>query len=197
MAITGGASKQKTKGSQQQQFDQTAETRLSDRAYGMINDRANGLGQQEYKSLDPNAYKAFMDPYEQEVINATTADINANRALEQNSDRANFASAGAFGDDRRGIVEAETTGKYDRTLATTLAGLRSGGFRQAQGVAQTENSNRNQFDAMTQQQINQLLARLSQETTTTGRGTSSGTSTGSNTGFNLGFGWSPAGGFNG
>jgi len=187
MAIGGSKSKTKTNGSQTQQFTQNADTRLSDRAYGMITDRMSGLGQQEYKALDPNAYKDYMNPYQQEVIDATTADINANRALEQNSDRARMAQAGAFGDTRRGVVEAETTGKYARTLATTLAGLRSSGYGQAQGIAQGENSNRNQYDMMTQQQINQLLALLGQETTTTSSGRSSGTSKGSSTGFNLGF----------
>ena len=187
MAIGASKNKSKTSGSQTQQFNQTQDTRLSDRAYGMVTDRMNGLGQQEYKSLDPNAYKDYMNPYQQEVIDATTADINANRALEGNNQRADIARAGAFGDSRRGVVEAELAGKYDRTLATTLAGLRSGGYRDAQGIAQGENANRNQFDMMTQQQINQLLALLGQETTTNSTGTSSGSSRGKTSGFNLGF----------
>ena len=70
-----------------------------------------------------------------------------------------------------------------------------GGFRQAQGVAAGENANRNQFDAMTQQQINQLLSLLAQETNTTTAGTSQGTT--NRRGSSLGFtgSWSPSGGF--
>lgn len=185
MSLSG--SKNKTSASQTQQFNQSATQSLSPRAWDMINGRMSDLGKAEYKSLDPSAYKQYENPYQQEVIDATTADINANRALAGNSQRADIARAGAFGDNRRGIMEAELEGQYDRTLATTLGGLRARGYEQSLGVAQGENTNKNQFDQMTQQQINQLLALLSQETTTTGQGASSGTSRGKTSGFNLGF----------
>lgn len=177
--------KNKSKSSQTQTMNQTQNTRLSDRSYGLLNDRMTELRGQEYQTLDPNAYKQYMDPYQDEVIAATTADINANRALEGNQQRSDLAGAQAFGDDRRGIMEAELTGKYDRTLATTLAGLRSRGFSQAQGVAAGENQGRNQYSAQTQAMINQLLGILGNETTTNTTGTS--TSKGKTSGMNLGF----------
>lgn len=187
MALSLGGSKNKSKGSSNQQFDQTAQTSLSDRSWNMLTGRMGELGGQEYRALDPNAYQSYMNPYQQEVIDATTADINANRDRAANQQRSDIAGAGAFGDDRRGIMEAELAGQYDRTLATTLGGLRSRGFSEAQGVAQGENSNRNQFDANTQNQINQLLALLGQETNTRTRGTQSGQTRGTTTGMNLGF----------
>jgi hypothetical protein len=185
--LSGGASKSKSKGSQSQTFDQTAQTSLSDRSFGMLNDRLGQLGERDYQALDPNAYKDYMNPYQQEVIDATTADLNAQRGLAQNQQRSDLAGAGAFGDDRRGIMEAELAGQQDRTLATTLAGLRSRGFEGAQGVAAGENSNRNQFDQNTQAMLNQLYALLGNETTTRQTGKSSGTSRGTTTGMNLGF----------
>lgn len=195
MPIGASGSKNKSKESTNQSFDQTASTRLSDRSWDMLNNRVGELGGQEYEALDPNAYQGYMDPYQDEVIAATTADINANRDKAANQQRSDLAGAGAFGDDRRGVIEAGLTGEYDRTLATTLAGLRSGGFRQAQGVAQGENSNRNQFNAMTQQQINQLLALLAQETETNTRGSSAGRTSRTGTNIGLTASWSPSGGF--
>jgi hypothetical protein len=187
MALSIGGNKSRSRGSTNQSFDQNAATRLSDRSFNAINSRMGELGGQEYRALDPNAYQAYMNPYQQEVIDATTADINANRAEAANADRAMMAGAGAFGNNRRGVVEAETAGRFDRTLATTLAGLRSRGFSDAQGVAAGENTNRNQFDANTQQQINQLLSLLAQETETNTRGTSQGQTRGTTTGMNVGF----------
>lgn len=183
MALSVGGSKNKTKQSQQQQMAQS--TSLAPRAYDAISGQMGALQNRQYQALDPNAFKAFQNPFEDEVIGAATADINANRDRAASQLQGDFAARKAFGNDRRGIQEAELTGQYDRTLATTQAGLRSQGFSQAQGIAQTENSNRNQFDANTQAQIAQLLALLSGETTT--NGTSSGTSRGTSTGMNLGF----------
>ena len=187
MAITGGASKEKSRGSSNQSFDQTASTRLSDRSFDMLSGRLGELGGQRYQALGANDYQTYMNPYQQEVIDATTADINANRDLAANQQRSDIAGAGAFGDKRRGVMEAELAGQYDRTLATTLGGLRSRGFSEAQGVAQGENANRNQFDANTQNQINQLLALLGQETVTNTQGNSRGQTRGTTTGMNLGF----------
>jgi hypothetical protein len=186
-SIGGSGSKSKSRQTENQSFNQTQDTRLSDRSFGMLNDRMNALGGREYQTLDPGAYKEYMNPFQQEVIDATTADINAQRGMAQNQDRSNMAAAGAFGDDRRGIVEAETAGQYDRTLATTLAGLRSRGFEGAQGVAAGENNNRNQFDQNTQAMINQLMALLGNETTTNSRGTSQGVTKGTGSSMNLGF----------
>jgi hypothetical protein len=189
--------KSKTSQSQNKSFNETQDTRLSDRSFGMLNDRMSALGGRQYQTLDPGAYKDYMNPFQQEVIDATTADINAQRGLAQNQDRSNMAAAQAFGDDRRGIVEAETAGQYDRTLATTLAGLRSRGFEGAQGVAAGENNNRNQFDQNTQAMINQLMALLGNETTTNSRGTSEGQSRGTGSGFGFGGSWSDRFGFGG
>lgn len=186
-AITGGASKSKSKGTQSQSFNQTTNTSLSDRAYGALTDRIGQIGGQSYQRLDPNAYKEYEDPYQDDVINATTADIMAARDQAGNADRAMLAGAGAFGDKRRGIVEAETAGEYDRTLATTLAGLRSRGYSQAQGIAQGENTNANAYQADLQRRIDALMSILGNETTSNSRGSSSGRSTGQTTGMNLGF----------
>ena len=183
MALSLGGSKNKSRQETNQSFNQ--QTRLSDRAYGLLTDRMNAVGDRQYQALDPNAYKAYENPYQQEVIDATTADLMAARDLAANQQRSDLAAAGAFGDDRRGIMEADLAGQHDRTMATTLAGLRSRGFETAQGVAADENMARNQYDQNTQALLNQLMSILGNETTTSG--TSRGVTKGKSSGFNLGF----------
>lgn len=182
-----GGDKSKSKASTNQSFNQTSNSALSDRAYGLLTGRLGELGQRQYQALDPNAYRDYMNPYQEDVIAATTADINANRDMAANQQRSDLAASKAFGDDRRGIMEAALQGDYDRTLATTLAGLRSRGFSEAQGVAAGENQNRNTFDQNTQALLNQLYALLGNETTTRTTGTSQGVSKGKTTGLNFGF----------
>ena len=148
MALSLGGSKNKSKSSQTQTQSGTQTSTLTPEARAMLLARQAEIGGQTYQALDPNAYKAYEDPYEQEVINAATADINAGRDVALNDQRAQALARGAKGlSDRRGVYEAETTGQFDRTLASTLAALRSRGYSQSVGIAQGENSNKNQFDA--------------------------------------------------
>ena len=81
----------------------------------------------------PNAYKQFMSPYQQEVIDSTMADYQSELAKQ----RANLgASAGnAFGGGRFGVAEGELLGQGARGMAATLADLRQKGFGQANELA--------------------------------------------------------------
>lgn len=178
--------KNKSKSKTNQSFNQTSSTSYNPAFQGQLNDQLARLNGQTYRALGANDYQQYESPYQQEVIDAATADLNANRDRAMTQQQSDIAGAGAFGDKRRGIYEAELAGQQDRTMATTLAGLRQAGFSQAQGIAQGENANRNQFDANSQQQILQLLALLGQgNQTTTGSGTSNGTTR--NSGLNFGF----------
>ena len=53
---------------------------------------------------DPNSYKDFMDPYTEDVIAATQADIARQGAMQQNQIGAGAARSGAFGGSRQGIA---------------------------------------------------------------------------------------------
>lgn len=188
MALSFGKSKNKSKSTSNQTMNQTSTSTLTGDSRALLQQRLAELNGQEYSALDPNAYEAFLDPFTNQVIEATTADINASRDEEANAQRQAMLARGALGSsDRRGVREAELTGRYDRTLASTIAGLRSSGFRQAQGVAQAENANKNTYQASLQQQINQLLSLLANDRVTTTTGNSSGVSTGKQTGMNFGF----------
>ena len=188
MALSIGGNKGKSKNTSSQTMNQTSTSTLTQQSQALLAKRLAELNGQTYEGLDPNAYEAFMDPYTNEVIDATTADINASRDEEANAQRQAMLARGALGSsDRRGVREAELTGRYDRNLASTVAGLRSSGFRQAQGVAQAENTNKNSFQANIESQINQLLALLANDRVTTTNGSQSGVSTGKQSGMNFGF----------
>lgn len=74
---------------------------------------------------------AYMNPYTQNVTDATMAGLDRARqtALMGNADSA--AKAGAFGGSRHGVVDAETNRNYFDTAARTLAGLNSDAYNNA------------------------------------------------------------------
>jgi len=193
MALSVGGGKNKSKQSTTQTTNQTSTSSLTPESRALLQARMAELGGQNYQTLDPNAYKAYESPYQQEVIDATVADIGAARGVAGNEQRLAALARGAKGlSDRRGVYEGELQGQYDRTLASTVGGLRQAGYNQSVGVAQGENANRNQYDAGLQDRITQLLALLAGDRTTTMSGPASGTSKG--TGSSLNFGWTGGGG---
>lgn len=190
-SLGGNKSKSKQSSSQNQSFDQTSSTSMGGYGKGILTDRMGELGGKAYEGLQVGDIEQWMNPQTQAVIDATTADIEAARGRAGNEQRQAMLARGALGgSDRRGVYEAELDGQYDRTLATTLGGLRSNAWDKAAGIAGGETANRNNYDQGVQQQINQLLALLAgSDTVTRSSGTSSGTSKGSGTsyGVNAGF----------
>lgn len=190
-SIGGGKNKSKTKGSTTESFDQTSSTSMGDYGKGILTNRMNELGGKAYEGLQVGDIEQWMNPQTQAVIDATTADIEAARGRAGNEQRQAMLARGALGgSDRRGVYEAELQGNYDRTLATTLGGLRSNAWDKAAGIAGGEAANRSNYDQSVQQQINQLLALLAgSDTVTRSSGKSSGTSKGSTTGYQAEFGF--------
>ena len=83
----------------------------------------------------PEAYKAYMSPYQQEVIDATTAALDREQQKGLASLRQRAAQAGAFGGGREAgmIGEYQAAGDIQRALAE--AQIRQQGFQQAQQQA--------------------------------------------------------------
>jgi hypothetical protein len=77
----------------------------------------------------------YMDPYTNQVIDATTSDIQRAGAEQQVGIEAAAAKAGAFGGSRHGLVEAENLRNINQEIARTSAGLRSQGFQTAAGLS--------------------------------------------------------------
>lgn len=77
----------------------------------------------------------FMSPYQNQVIDATMSRLAAERAKRDAQTKADLAAAKAFGNDRRGVYEAEIAGQQDLNTAQTLANLYNQGYSQASSMA--------------------------------------------------------------
>ena len=91
---------------------------------------ATGLG----SLVGPDAYKQFMSPYQQDVINATLGDFDKQQAIQQTALRDKAIQAGAFGGARSGIMEAEFLNQGAMDKAQLQAQLLNQGFQQAQAA---------------------------------------------------------------
>jgi len=85
--------------------------------------------------------QSYMSPYQQQVIDASLADYDAQAAKSRLNLGANAVGAGAFGSGRQGIAEAEFDALSNRGRGTLQAGLRQSGFNQAQQSRQQDLAN--------------------------------------------------------
>ena len=95
-----------------------------------------GIAGAQSASFTPTSYQEFMDPYTEDVIATTQADIARQGAIQQNQLGAGAVGAGAFGGSRQGIAQGEIARNVMDQQARTGAQLRSQGFAQAQNAAQ-------------------------------------------------------------
>ena len=95
------------------------------------------FGQTITPTLAPGSY---MSPYQQQVIDATMTDYDAQAAKSRLALGAPEV-AGVFGGGRHGIAEAEFDALSNRGRATLQSGLRQQGFQQARGARQQDLAN--------------------------------------------------------
>lgn len=93
--------------------------------------QAAGFGPEQFQQN----VAGFMSPFQSNVIDATMARLAQARAERDAATKAQIASAGAFGNTRRGVFEAQLAGEQDRNTAQILADLQQQGFSQAAGLA--------------------------------------------------------------
>jgi len=84
----------------------------------------------------------FMSPYQSQVIDATLAEFDRNKAIQEQSIRDQQAALGALGSGRAGVQLAEFGTGAARERALLQAGLLQQGFGQAQQARQQDISNR-------------------------------------------------------
>ena len=94
--------------------------------------RAAGYSPQQFQQ----DVSGFMSPFQTNVIDATMARLAQSRAERDAATRAQLASSRAFGNERRGVYEAQLAGEQDLNTAQTLANLYNQGYTQAAGFAQ-------------------------------------------------------------
>jgi hypothetical protein len=78
----------------------------------------------------------FMSPFQSQVIDATLAEFDRNKAIQEQSIRDQQAALGALGSGRAGVQLAEFGTGAARERALLQAGLLQQGFNQAQSAAQ-------------------------------------------------------------
>ena len=84
----------------------------------------------------------FMSPYQSQVIDATLAEFDRNRAIQEQSIRDQQTALGALGSGRAGVQLAEFGTGAARERALLQAGLLQQGFGQAQAARQQDIQNR-------------------------------------------------------
>ena len=90
------------------------------------------------KELDaltgPDAFKAFMSPYQQEVIDTTLAEFDRQQAIAQTAQRDRAIQAGAYGGGREGVLAAEAARAATDQRTQLQAQLLNQAFQQAQAA---------------------------------------------------------------
>jgi len=86
-------------------------------------------------SLGSTDLSPYLNPFTQDVIDTTGADIDRSTAIAREQAKGNAAAVGAFGGDRQGIEQAEIAGQGIRAKANVGAQLRAQNFGQAQAAA--------------------------------------------------------------
>jgi len=110
----------------------------------------------------PQAYQQFMSPYQQQVIDASRASFENQRAQQRASIADAASQYGAFGGGRQGVQE----GVYDAQTTLGMTGLeadlRAQGYQQAQQLAQQAYGNQLGLAGQMQNQVGQNIAALQQ-----------------------------------
>ena len=97
-----------------------------------------GIAGAQAASFDPTSYQQFMDPFMEDVIARTQADIADKGRQQQLHAQASAAGSGAFGGSRQAILQGQIAADTMDQQARTGAQLRSQGFAQAQNLAQQQ-----------------------------------------------------------
>jgi len=92
----------------------------------------------------PDAYKQFMSPYQQQVIDATMTSFDKQAAMQRRGISDQAKQAGAFGGSRHGIAESEYDAASDLNRAKMEAGLLQQGY--GQGMAGAQNAYQQQMN---------------------------------------------------
>ncbi len=103
----------------------------------------------------------FMSPYQSQVIDATLAEFDRNKAIQEQSIRDQQAALGALGSGRAGVQLAEFGTGAARERALLQAGLLQQGFGQAATARQQDIANRGSL-ASQQLGLGQFQAGLGQ-----------------------------------
>lgn len=92
----------------------------------------------------------YMDPYNNDVIDASVKAIQRQQGQANAQLTSQQAAGGAFGDSRSGVQAALQNSLFDENTQSTIAGLKSDSFKNAQAQAQTDLARKLQASGMNQ-----------------------------------------------
>src|SRR6185312_15539752 len=87
----------------------------------------------------------YLNPYQQDVINASVAQNERAREIAQNQANMQNTAGSAFGGSRSGVSNALTNEAYDRNDQANIANLNAQNFNQAQQAALADIAAQNQM----------------------------------------------------
>lgn len=90
------------------------------------------------QQFNPQTIQQYMNPYTQQVVDATRANMNENNASQQNALRSRAISSGAFGGDRAGVAAAEMARQQRLADDSTIAGLYNNAYQSGLGAFQQQ-----------------------------------------------------------
>ena len=79
--------------------------------------------------------QGFMSPYQENVVDATMRRLAQSRAERDAETKAKLAGSRAFGNERRGVYEAQLAAEQDLNTQQAIANLYQQGYGQAAGLA--------------------------------------------------------------
>ena len=111
----------------------------------------------------------YANPYTQQVIDASMADLERQRQTQMNALGAQATAAGAFGGSRQGVAEALTNEGFAQQGGQLAGQLRQQGFQTALGASQQDVANAMQA-ALANQQAGSRAAEFGQSTSLQAQG---------------------------
>lgn len=109
-----------------------------------VTDIANGISGGGYQGARAIDYMdAYRNPYQQQVIDATIADLNNSQAADRAAYARRGGMMGAFGGSRYGLGETNLIDAQGRTRNSAISGLLSQGWRDTLAAGQGDASNAN------------------------------------------------------
>ena len=99
--------------------------------------RASGANMQAFNTYSNPAAAAanMMNPYNQQVVDATLRDVGSAAMMGQNQLDAQATAAGAFGGSRHGVAQAEALKGYQQQALDKVGALRQQGYQQSMNNA--------------------------------------------------------------
>ena len=134
---------------------------------GQAEGLASGLGgyqpflQAAQAATGPTAYQQYMSPYQQDVISTTLSEFDRQSQMGLPALQSQAIQAGAFGQGRGQVAEAEYQASSDRNRAALQAQLLQQGFGQAQSLAAQQYNQQVGLAGQTQGLLGQQIAGIS------------------------------------